>query len=77
MISINWIDLISENKKVNSLVMNSLLSAGDASFQPIKTCPPKSLKIWKKKSNKGENKMMKKRYKCDVKIPEPKRYTKI
>ena len=77
MVFINWIELISENKKVNSLVINSLLSSGDDSSQPINTCPPKSLKKWKKKNKKGEDKRKKKRSKCDVTIPEPKRYAKM
>ena len=49
---------------MNSLVVNSLLSGNEQNPPSINTCPPKSLFIWKNKTeNNGNNK-------CDVTIPE-------
>merc|ERR1712142_399242 len=62
-----------ENKKVNSLVINSLLYGSKDSSQPIKTCPPKSLKKWTKKHTRKQNKEFSDgKSQCDVTIPEPK-----
>ena len=64
---------ISENKKVNSLVINSLLTSSDNIDQPIKICPPKSLTTWKIEHGNCNCTEKQETSKCDVKIPEPQR----
>ena len=66
-------NIISEKKKVNSLVINTLLASSDNTDQPIKICPPKSLAKWKIKHGLGDKKENQETSKCDVKIPEPKK----
>ena len=61
----------SDSKKVNSLLINSLLASNID--QPIKICPPKSLTNWKIEHGNGNGKEKQETSKCDVKIPEPQR----
>ena len=52
------------NKKVNTLVIQSLVSKKEA----VAICQPDSLKKWEKKSGYGNRKESAKT--CDVKLPE-------